>query len=223
MQVQTRIQTSAGFQKRRLCGLTLGLLMLDATSPGLAHVPASAGWQPPMPGAMHAPTSFAHSSWDRWGSFDVGKSLGSLHLVGQPVGQTVAGQNKTGSSVLHRYAPSTLNSAAGFKHNQQVVNVASGVAQSIDLDLTSTSANIVLGTSLFGSAKQLTINVGGIEQTFKPGTTATAAEYVALQQVAGRGNQANCIKTARVPPSVDTSPSTQLTKERFRGLWCRHR
>ena len=135
------------------------------------------------------PTPWLTAAGDR-APLILGKSQGSLHLLGQSVSQAGVPQSKTGNSVRHHFSPSALNSGIVVKQNQQVVSVSSGGAQSIDLDLTSTSANIQLGTSLFGAAKQLTINVGGVEQTFKPGSTATAAEYVALQQVAGHGNQA---------------------------------
>ena len=72
MQVQSRFQTSSGLERKKLFGLGLGLLMLDATSPGLAHnPPANAGWQPPLAGAAHAANPVAHSGWGQ-GTVDPG-------------------------------------------------------------------------------------------------------------------------------------------------------
>jgi hypothetical protein len=191
MQPTSRFKMVASSNRKKLFGLSLGLLMLDASSPGLANVPASASWQPAFSGggAAHVPP-IVHNGWAQ-PAFDVGKSQGSLHLVGggQSAAHATGQQTKTGSFATHHLVAPALNTGTLVKQSGQFGGATSGGAKSIDLDLTSTTANIMVGTSLFGGAKQLTINVGGVEQSFKPGSMVTAGEYVALQQVAGHSAQ----------------------------------
>lgn len=58
-----------------------------------------------------------------------------------------------------------------------------------DLDMTSTKLSVTLDRSLFRSSPNLTITVGGEEKTFSAGSRVTAAEYVALKQLAEDGTQ----------------------------------
>jgi hypothetical protein len=50
------------------------------------------------------------------------------------------------------------------------------------LDLTSSNANIVLGSNLFKGVESVTINVGGTAETFKAGASVTPSEYLLIQQ-----------------------------------------
>jgi adhesin HecA-like repeat protein len=60
----------------------------------------------------------------------------------------------------------------------------------VNLDLTSSERNIVLGRNLFSADDaSVTIKVGSETKTFGAGTQVTAAEYVAVKQVLSGGNQ----------------------------------
>ena len=58
-----------------------------------------------------------------------------------------------------------------------------------ELDLTSDRKTVVLGSRLFGSAESVTIKVGGVSKTFTAGMSATAGEYVAIQEVLSGSGQ----------------------------------
>ncbi|MBS1993233.1 MAG: hypothetical protein JSS83_22110 [Cyanobacteria bacterium SZAS LIN-3] len=96
-------------------------------------------------------------------------------------------------NVFHSGLVNTLNLHA--VHNLNHVNVftlqtATNLAlQSVSLDLSSSSANVTLGASLFKAVDSVSITVGGTTQTFHPGSQVTAAEYVAIRQVLGGGTQ----------------------------------
>ena len=67
----------------------------------------------------------------------------------------------------------------------QLVRVNKG----IDLDLTSTTRNITLGSNLFNNASEITIKVGGHDKTLSAGDQVSAAEYVAVKQLLAGGGQ----------------------------------
>lgn len=56
------------------------------------------------------------------------------------------------------------------------------ISRKIDFDLSSTRANITLGTKLFSSQDSVTIDVGGTQKTLTANSTVTPAEYVAALQ-----------------------------------------
>jgi hypothetical protein len=73
-------------------------------------------------------------------------------------------------------------------HTTSVKPTSSLPSGSYQLDLSSTTANIVLGSNLFTHSPTITINVGGTNQTFVAGQKVTAAQYTAIQQqVSGNG------------------------------------
>jgi hypothetical protein len=88
-----------------------------------------------------------------------------------------------------------LNSAGVIPVYTAVSNVIAGSvglnlpAQGYQLDLSSSKSSVVVGSNLFNGAKSVTINVGGQDMTFRPGTRVTAAEYVAIQEVFANGQQ----------------------------------
>lgn len=70
--------------------------------------------------------------------------------------------------------------------NNSVVRLENGV----NLDLTSSERNIVLGRNLFNQdVDSITIKIGNETKTVAAGTQVTAAEYVAVKQVLSGGNQ----------------------------------
>ncbi|MBX3136942.1 hypothetical protein KF707_11940, partial [Candidatus Obscuribacterales bacterium] len=67
-----------------------------------------------------------------------------------------------------------------------------------ELDLSSDKQTVVLGSRLFGRAESVTINVGGESKTFTAGMTATAGEYVAIQEVLGGSSQSISLTSSGV-------------------------
>lgn len=67
-----------------------------------------------------------------------------------------------------------------------------------ELDLSSNKQTVVLGSRLFGRAESVTINVGGESKTFTAGMTATAGEYVAIQEVLGGSSQSISLTSSGV-------------------------
>ncbi|MBU6455006.1 MAG: hypothetical protein KGS72_24765 [Cyanobacteria bacterium REEB67] len=59
----------------------------------------------------------------------------------------------------------------------------------LQLDLSSTNANIVLGANLFSGHQSVAVAIGGKSTTFSAGASVTAAEYVAIKQVLAGGSQ----------------------------------
>jgi adhesin HecA-like repeat protein len=92
------------------------------------------------------------------------------------------------------------NKIAGLRHtretrvrNQSMQELSGGnitrVNRGVELDLSSTSRNIVLGRSLFDAHESVEISVNGKIETFSAGSEVTAAEYVAVKQVLSGGTQ----------------------------------
>ena len=92
------------------------------------------------------------------------------------------------------------NDIAGLKRaqeprvrNQSMQELSSGnitrVDRGVELDLGSSSRNIVLGRSLFSANDSVEISIGGKTETFSAGSKVTAAEYVAVKQVLSGGGQ----------------------------------
>lgn len=75
--------------------------------------------------------------------------------------------------------------SAFLNENNRVKAVTNG----LELDLTSSDRDIVLGDRLFATANSYTINEGSEQRTLFSGSQVTAAEYVALQQVIAGGAQ----------------------------------
>lgn len=67
-----------------------------------------------------------------------------------------------------------------------------------ELDLSSDRQTVVLGSRLFGGSESVTINVGGVSKTFTAGMSATAGEYVAIQEVLGGSGQSISLTSAGV-------------------------
>ncbi|MDZ4833080.1 MAG: hypothetical protein SGJ27_04695 [Candidatus Melainabacteria bacterium] len=64
-----------------------------------------------------------------------------------------------------------------------------GNARKIDLDLTSSTSKIILGSKLFNEIETVTIDVGGEKQSFRAGSQVTAGQFVAIKQVLDAGSQ----------------------------------
>jgi len=90
--------------------------------------------------------------------------------------------------------------------NDAVVRLNNGV----NLDLTSTERNIVLGRNLFDSDAPISIKVGNETKSVGAGTQVTAAEYVAVKQVLSAGSQSLFVAKdgAATGGSVDLSALT---------------
>jgi hypothetical protein len=65
---------------------------------------------------------------------------------------------------------------------QMIDNVANNIRGGVDLDLTSSQANITLGSKLMRGLGSVTITAGGAEKTLSVGEQVTAGEFVAIKQ-----------------------------------------
>jgi len=86
--------------------------------------------------------------------------------------------------------------------NQSMQRLMSGdvtrVNRGAELDLESSTRNIVLGRGLFANGATVDVTVAGKTQTFGAGQQVTAAEYVAVKQVlSGGGQQIEVDRTGR--------------------------
>ncbi len=91
---------------------------------------------------------------------------------------------------LNRLQESSFNRLA---ETQSTFVAANGTARSItrglELDLTSNERGITLGDTLFSDKSSYKIYVGGEQRELSSGSTVSAAEYIALQQVIDNGSQ----------------------------------
>ena len=85
------------------------------------------------------------------------------------------------------------------------------VNRGVDLDLSSTNRNIVLGSGLFDTANgaSVEISLGGKTTIYQPGAQVTAAEYVAVKQALSGGQQIQIDRSGRATGgSVDLGSLT---------------
>ncbi len=115
-------------------------------------------------------------------SWEHGSSTYSGTFNGPPAsrhhGQTLLQTNFAGAN------PAALSNS--FTVAQSTLGLPN---QTYQLDLSSATANIALGTQLFHGAADLTINVGGQSVTIRPGAVVTAGEYVAVKEMLANGQQ----------------------------------
>src|SRR5262245_28571962 len=108
------------------------------------------------------------------------------HGANGSVGAPGAGPHHYGHNFNHvSFNPFTA-SALTPGANTHVPGTSAGLGSprhTYQLDLTSSASNIILGSKLFHGAPSVTIDVGGQSKTFSAGSPATAAEFVAVQQV----------------------------------------
>src|ERR1700679_2719730 len=117
------------------------------------------------------------------------------HLSGSPVQTGLLPSSQMGSRLSYtlpnlaqtfNISHLTLPRVSNFAAAQGTLKSS---AAGIDLDLASTTANIVLPASIFQNGSSITIDVGGVSRTFSSVQSVTAAEYIAIQQVSGGGTQ----------------------------------
>src|SRR5215470_3956542 len=116
---------------------------------------------------------------------------------GPPVAPPVVhghGHHGGGFGAQYNHVPFNPFAVSSFTpaRNVHIPGIANGVGlprHGFQLDLNSPSASIVLGSRLFHGAKSVTVTVGGVQQTFQPGSQVTAAEFIAIKQVLSGGPQ----------------------------------
>jgi hypothetical protein len=132
-------------------------------------------------GSNSLTTSNSSTNSDSSGNLALGNSshhsnpITSLHARSHP--STTNGINV---NLGNNHAPSTTSSI----HTQTISSLPNGGYQ---LDLSSTTQNIVLGSSIFRQTQSATIAVGSSNVTYTVGQKVTAAEYVAIQQQLNHG------------------------------------
>ncbi|MBS1994209.1 MAG: S-layer family protein, partial [Cyanobacteria bacterium SZAS LIN-3] len=153
----------------------------SALHTGNVGSPSANGW------ATHAGASAFTGQGSAFG--DIGKSQSGIPLIHQMPGHAAAVTNfNAAAAIRHAHAnPTGLTfvnpNTGGF------TNELGQTGHNLALDLTSTTADIVLGSRLFGGAPSVTIDVGGQPTTYRAGSVVTAGEYVAIQQVLGGHTQ----------------------------------
>ncbi len=172
-------------RRKKFLGLTMGLLCFDSVNQGMAHGAAGGVWTP----VTGLQPNVVHNYQPRL--------LSPLRYTA-PVDGTPSGtasshpSNSHGinsNSQLHHqnFIAPLIGGAGLIPHASSYTTEAGQPGHALDLDLTSTSSIIVLGTRLFNGAASVTIDVGGSKQTFSPGAKVTAAEYVAIKEQLGSG------------------------------------
>lgn len=139
---------------------------------------------------------------------------GQLHAINPyqnvitvgPDGQAVCGGGFIDRN-RHVREPRVRNVSVQALSNGGLTRVNRGV----DLDLSSTDKNIVLGSALFGTTNgaSIEVSVGGKTSTFQAGSVVTAAEYVAVKQALNGGQQVQLDRSGRaIGGSVDLGSLT---------------
>ncbi len=155
--------------------LSLGAAAGVASSPALASGPHGGfpGVTPPLlPRAPHFVPGSGVPSGHNQASISAGRNWQDLATV-LPTSQSLAGTLPVSSGAVGLV--SGFNWANGFVGRQQ-------------LDLASSSANLVLTDQLLGS-RSVTVDVGGQNKTFSTGSHVTAGEFVAIKEVLSGGAQ----------------------------------
>jgi filamentous hemagglutinin len=99
-------------------------------------------------------------------------------------------QNLNKHNVVRHMRGQTIQSDQSGK----MIRLRSG----LDLDLTSSTKNIVLGKNLFGDLDSVVINSGNGTKSLNAGSQVSAAEYIAVKQVlSGDGQKLNLDKSGR--------------------------
>ena len=171
-------------RRGKALGLTVGLLCLDTAGPGLAHGPAGPAGPSWMPPVHTLPlTGPLHSHMTGGGNW--GQATQVFH--------NIAGHSNS-AALPGLTSHSKTNFSVGLAGNTPQVGINTTefgqTGHNLALDLTSSNANIMLGSKLFGTTSSVTINVGGTQQSYKPGSVVTAGEYVAISQVLKGSSQA---------------------------------
>jgi hypothetical protein len=127
------------------------------------------------------------------GGSQTSSSAGTTSATGSHA-SSGASQHGTSTKIQHSHSSQnvSINHASvsqGAPVHTAAIPTTSLPSGSYQLDLSSTTANIVLGSNLFSHSPTVTINVGGTNQTFVAGQKVTAAQYTAIQQQLGGNGQ----------------------------------
>lgn len=97
--------------------------------------------------------------------------------------------------------------------NSNALGEPSLTRRGIELDLSSERQTVVLGSRLFGKTESVTIKVGGVDKTFTAGMSATAGEYVAIQEVLGGSQQSISLTSSGVANGGNFSLNYAVSKK----------
>lgn len=97
--------------------------------------------------------------------------------------------------------------------NSNALGEPSLTRRGIELDLSSDRQSVVLGSRLFGKTESVTIKVGGVDKTFSAGMSATAGEYVAIQEVLGGSQQSISLTSSGVANGGNFSLNDAVSKK----------
>lgn len=125
--------------------------------------------------------------------------------------QTLPSTENVSSRAVRNLERRLENNLTRNRSFQQLDGQLVRVERGINLDLTSQTRNIALGSNLFKEGGSVTINVGGKEKTVSGGDLVSAAEYVAVKQLLAGGGQKVVLDTQgrATGGDVDLSVLTQ--------------
>ncbi len=216
---------------RKAGALVACTALLGSSAPALAN-----GWGGNLPVAAniplgHFPTSPTHTlaghtgstgaSWSApgTGASNAGgqKPLHGSPFFGNHTLSTGSGQNSPwhAQPLLTTLPPAGGAALHSLFSGHNIGGTSSGPG--LELDLTSTTPSIVLGTSIFQGKQSVSIEIGGTHEAFAPGAHVTAAEYVAIRQVLGGkdqsltlGSQGSAVGGSFSLNAVSSSPIGEL-------------
>ncbi|MBS2011080.1 MAG: hypothetical protein JST01_28770 [Cyanobacteria bacterium SZAS TMP-1] len=169
---------------------TLGMLLLESVTPGLAHGVPSVTWTPNSIPASHANlVSQTAGGWTNHAAHQATNNDSSSLRLPTSVNGAQNANNLVTPRTIHfnHHAANYLNQAISNVHLQTLE--IGQPHNKLELDLTSSAANIVLGSKLFGENPSVTIAVGDNKQQLHAGSVVTAGEFLAVQQVLTTGTQ----------------------------------
>jgi hypothetical protein len=188
---------------RKAGALVACTALMGSSSPALAN-----GWGGNLPMAAnvpigHFPTAPTHNL-----AGHAGPTAGSWAGPGTGSNASVAHKSTGFLPLFGGHNTSSINSQANLWRGQAYLNSLPQTAAavkpqslfsasngpvlsgpSLQLDLTSTTPSIVLGSNIFAGKQSVTIEIGGTKEVFSAGAHVTAAEYVAIRQVLGGKEQ----------------------------------
>ncbi|MBS2005405.1 MAG: hypothetical protein JST01_00090 [Cyanobacteria bacterium SZAS TMP-1] len=181
---------------RKASALVTGSMIVGAPSSALAQ-----GWNSHVPMAVSVPLNHAHNqspasfstpsvvsrAWNNPGTtagFSVQHASAAAMMQAAQVQHTALNQRTmTWQGQQFLTALPHGNNQSFIHALPQYRNLANLAGTGLNLDLSSTTANIELSPGLLNGAGSISITVGGKSETFSAGAHVTPAEYVAIRQV----------------------------------------
>ncbi|MBS1998324.1 MAG: hypothetical protein JSS86_18500, partial [Cyanobacteria bacterium SZAS LIN-2] len=181
---------------RKASALVTGSMLVGAPSSALAQ-----GWNAHVPMAVSVPLNHAHNQSPAsfstpsvvsraWNNPGTTSGFSIQHASAAAMMQAAQVQHAAVNQRTMTWQGQQFLTALPHGNNQSFIhtlpqyrNLANMAGTGLNLDLSSTNANIELSPGLLNGAGSISITVGGKSETFSAGAHVTPAEYVAIRQV----------------------------------------